>query len=335
MESYQRLPVEDAPQAEEAPEAADEQRGARNPFPIAEEPAGEDFDPAREQYAGLVLGIALGSYRMHDGSDRFLVLPGDDVKITLPDRRHAAQGRSATTFTIVDFYESKMSEYDSNFVFVPIAKLQEMRGMIDPTTGIGNVTSIQIKLQAGRRRRHGARQAASGLSARDLRRSHLARQAGPAAGRRADGNGHAQRAVVHDHRRGRLRHPGDLLHDRRREDPRHRHSQVAGRAEPRHHGHLPRPTACRWASSASGVGMAIGLAVRRATSTRSPTAWAGSPARRCSIRRSITSNKIPTIVEPFTVVWIVAGAMVIAVLASILPARRAARLHPVEALRYE
>ena len=33
--------------------------------------------------------------------------------------------------------------------------------------------------------------------------------------------------------------------------------------------------------------------------------------------------------------WIVAGAMVIAVMASVLPARRAARLHPVEALRYE
>jgi lipoprotein-releasing system permease protein len=45
--------------------------------------------------------------------------------------------------------------------------------------------------------------------------------------------------------------------------------------------------------------------------------------------------KIPTIVEPFTVTWIAAGAMAIAVLASVLPARRAARLHPVEALRFE
>ena len=42
-----------------------------------------------------------------------------------------------------------MSEYDSTFVFVPIAKLQELRGMIDPATGIGNATSIQIKLKPG------------------------------------------------------------------------------------------------------------------------------------------------------------------------------------------
>jgi len=45
--------------------------------------------------------------------------------------------------------------------------------------------------------------------------------------------------------------------------------------------------------------------------------------------------KIPTMVEPLTVTWVVLGALAIAVLASILPAQRAARLHPVEALRHE
>jgi len=45
--------------------------------------------------------------------------------------------------------------------------------------------------------------------------------------------------------------------------------------------------------------------------------------------------KVPTIVHPLTVFWVVVGALGIAVLASVLPARRAARLHPVEALRYE
>jgi lipoprotein-releasing system permease protein len=45
--------------------------------------------------------------------------------------------------------------------------------------------------------------------------------------------------------------------------------------------------------------------------------------------------KIPTLVDPGTIAWIVLGAVGIAVLASILPALRAAVLHPVEALRYE
>jgi lipoprotein-releasing system permease protein len=45
--------------------------------------------------------------------------------------------------------------------------------------------------------------------------------------------------------------------------------------------------------------------------------------------------KIPTLVSPLTVASIVAGALGIAVLASVLPALRAASMHPVEALRYE
>ena len=44
---------------------------------------------------------------------------------------------------------------------------------------------------------------------------------------------------------------------------------------------------------------------------------------------------IPTRVEPITVIWVSLGAVMIAVMASVLPARRAARLRPVQALRYE
>ena len=45
--------------------------------------------------------------------------------------------------------------------------------------------------------------------------------------------------------------------------------------------------------------------------------------------------EIPTAVNPLTVAWVALVAVGIAVLASILPARRAAKLHPVQALRYE
>jgi lipoprotein-releasing system permease protein len=76
------------------------------------------------------------------------VLPGDDVKITFPTAGTPPKAVS-DTFTIVDFYESKMSEYDSNFVFVPIEQLEKARGMIDPQTGLPSVNSIQIKLRPG------------------------------------------------------------------------------------------------------------------------------------------------------------------------------------------
>ena len=45
--------------------------------------------------------------------------------------------------------------------------------------------------------------------------------------------------------------------------------------------------------------------------------------------------EIPTAVSPMMVSCVALGAVLIAVLASILPARRAATLRPVQALRYE
>ena len=46
-------------------------------------------------------------------------------------------------------------------------------------------------------------------------------------------------------------------------------------------------------------------------------------------------NEIPTRIVPSTVAWIVGGALLIAIVASIWPAQRAAKLRPVQALRFE
>jgi lipoprotein-releasing system permease protein len=46
-------------------------------------------------------------------------------------------------------------------------------------------------------------------------------------------------------------------------------------------------------------------------------------------------TEIPTIIDPLTLAWVMAGAVGIAAFASVLPALRAARMHPVRALRFE
>lgn len=125
----------------------------RDPFAgTASASQANTFDPAKEQFPGVILGIAIGSVRQRDKegkvADYFLCRPGDDVRITFPSAGTPPKAIS-DLFTVVDFYESKMSEYDSGFAFVPLRKLQEMRGMIDPQTGVDAVTTIQLKLKPG------------------------------------------------------------------------------------------------------------------------------------------------------------------------------------------
>ena len=113
--------------------------------------AEEMFNPARDQYTGIILGLGISERKMreHDGttSEIYMVNPGDDVQMTF------LSGGSAKpvieNFTLVDFYSSNMHEYDSSFAFVPLSELQKLRGMVDPLTGQGAVSAIQIKLHEG------------------------------------------------------------------------------------------------------------------------------------------------------------------------------------------
>lgn len=107
-------------------------------------PAVAPLDPAKDTRTGVVLGIGIARVAGAEGK-KFLVLPGDDVKVTVPTATVPPKP-SSDSFTVVDLYESGMTEYDANFIFMPLAKLQEMRGMIDRESGIANVTAIQIKL---------------------------------------------------------------------------------------------------------------------------------------------------------------------------------------------
>ncbi|TWU16908.1 ABC transporter permease [Allorhodopirellula heiligendammensis] len=110
------------------------------------------FDPAKEQYPGIILGISTCSNKLRDDAgnvrDHYYCRPGDDVRMMFPSASENPKVLN-DKFTVVDLYESGMSEYDSTFAFVRLDELQEMRGMIDPITGVKSVTTIQLKLVEG------------------------------------------------------------------------------------------------------------------------------------------------------------------------------------------
>ena len=303
-----------------------------DPFRQARPDEGTRMDPATEQFTGIVPGIGLASFRDATGVDRFLVLPGDDVKITFPTAGTPPKAVS-DTFTIVDFYESKMSEYDSNFVFVPIAQLQRMRGMIDPQSGLASVNSIQIKLREGANLDR-VRDRLRGVFPADLYAVATWR----------DKQGPLLAAV--DMEMSVLNILLFLI------------IAVAGFGilaiffmivveKTRDIGILKSLGA--GASGIAGIflgyglflglvgagaGLALGLAIAwNINGIRAAVEWA--TGQRVFDPSIYYFYRIPSIVDPFTVSWIIAGAVGIAVASSVLPALRAARLHPVEALRHE
>jgi lipoprotein-releasing system permease protein len=84
----------------------------------------------------------------------------------------------------------------------------------------------------------------------------------------------------------------------------------------------------------SGVGVGIGLLfVHYINEIERVISWI--LGRKVFDENIYYFHEIPTVVQPAMVAWVAFGAVVIAVLASVLPARRASALHPVRALRFE
>jgi lipoprotein-releasing system permease protein len=293
---------------------------------------GHTFNPATEQHAGCVMGIAIASFRGTDGNDGFLLLPGDDIEVTYPSAGRVPKPLSAK-FTLVDFYESKMNEYDASFMFVPLAKLQDLRGMIDPASGKRYVNSIQLKLREG----------ANLNAVRDKLRESFP----------------AQLYVVSTWRDKQ----GPLLAAVQMETAvlnvlLFMIVAVAG------FGILAiffmivvektRDIGILKSLGASGTGI-MSIFLTYGLSLGVVGAGVGSLLglyvvanidNIADLLGQLTGQevfdptiyyfyKIPTVVNPLTVGSIVVGAMAIAILASILPAIRASRLHPVQALRFE
>ncbi|HXT57975.1 MAG TPA: ABC transporter permease [Pirellulales bacterium] len=324
------LSVAEPSSAIEAAETATE--APADPFAV---PKSEEnvFNPLHEQHTGLILGIALSSVRDQDNKERFLLRPGDDVQLTFPNADSEMPKAVYNQFTIVDFYESKMSEYDSTFVFVPIEKLQTMRGMLDPVTGIRCVNSIQIRLKDER----------DGNLVRDKLRAAFPTEFYNISTWR-DKQGPLLAAVQMETTIlniilfliiavagfGILAIFFMIVVEKTRDIGILKALGASGR------GIMGVFLAYGLSLGMVGAGSGLVIGLLFVIYINEIAGLLGRVTGREIFDPSIYYfYKIPTIIDPFTVAWIVCGAMAIAVLASVLPARRASRLHPVEALRYE
>jgi lipoprotein-releasing system permease protein len=116
------------------------------PPPLPGEKPAPDPPPVTEHVThGAIVGYAIAAFRnkkVHaedEVKDTILLHPGDEVILT------TVSGQRLTPvydrFVVTDYFKSEMSEYDSNYVFVPLDYLQHLRTMDN------RVTALQIKLK--------------------------------------------------------------------------------------------------------------------------------------------------------------------------------------------
>ena len=300
--------------------------------------AAPTFDPMTQQSTGVILGIAVCSQRQKDETgevrDFFFCRPGDDVKITIPTAGSPPNFVS-DVLTVVDIYESKMSEYDASLAFMPLEALQNLRGMFDAQHNVRYVTSIQIKLKPG----------ADLNAARDRLQSRFPiRQYPYRIQTWRDMQGPLLAAVQLETTIlnillfliiavagfGILATFYMIVVEKTRDVGILKALGAPSR------GVMSIFLGYGFSLGLVGSGVGLGLGLLFVHYINEIAAGLERITGRPIFDPTVYYfREIPTIVSLHTVVGVMAGAVAIAVLASVLPALRAACLHPVEALRYE
>ncbi len=297
-----------------------------------------EFDPATEQFPGIVLGISTCTTRMREDDnsvrDHFYCRPGDDVRMMFPNASDDTKVVNQK-FTVVDMYESGMSEYDSTFAFVSLDRLQDFRGMVDPAKGTRSVTTIQLKLNDEAdlnevrdelRRRFPPELYAYNIQTwRDMQGPLLA-----AVRLETTILNILLFLIIAVAGFGILATFFMIVVEKTRDIGTLKALGASGSGVMS----IFLTYGLLLGIVGSGVGLIGGLVfIHYINQIASGIEWiTGQEVFDPTV---YYFTEIPTIVDGFTLSWVVAGAVLIATTASVLPALRAARMHPVRALRFE
>jgi len=297
-------------------------------------PAGEgrDFNPSIDEHPGIILAISDCSFRDVEDNTRFFNRPGDDVRISFPKASLPPEVISEF-YTICDVYQDSIPVDSASLAFVSLKHLQQSRGMVDPTTGVGKFTSILIKLRAG----------ANAEIVRDKLRDVLPSDMFTVTTWQ-DRQAVLLKAIKTETKLlnimlfmivavagfGILSIFSMIVVEKTRDIG---ILKSLGASGP---GIMAIFLLYGFSLGVVGAGAGSALGISFANHINDIKDFVervqGEPVFDQSV---YFFEQIPSVVEPFTVAWISAGAVAIAVLASVMPARRAARLHPVRALRFE
>ncbi len=116
-------------------------------LPPGSPPPIDDTPEAARDPKGAIIGFAIGSYKEKvpktDNTyvDRYVLHPGDTINVLTIGTGKQEIVPVYSPFVVADYIKTEMSEYDSNYVFVPLDYLQTIRGTP------GRSTHIQIKLK--------------------------------------------------------------------------------------------------------------------------------------------------------------------------------------------
>jgi lipoprotein-releasing system permease protein len=294
-----------------------------------------DDDP---QVARVYIGAGLIRFPYEDpktGERRTIemVRPGEDVRISTVTA-HRPPNRVDFAATVTDIFKCGMSEYDSNLVFCNLEELQKVRGMVNPSDpDRRSITSIQIKLKNFADAPDVVERLQAVFSPGIYTIKTWEQKQGPllAAVEIETGilnvllfliiavAGFGILAIFFMIVVEKTRDIGIL-------------KALGASSGGVMSIFLSYGLALGVVGSGVGVGLGL-LFVRYINELESViTAVTG---RKVFDDKIYYFPEIPTKVQPGMVFWVTCGAIAIAVLASVLPARRAARLRPVEALRYE